>query len=334
MNDPGDMTADQGDHDILELTLPAALCGRRMDHALVTLLPEYTRGTIQGWIKLGYILVDGDRLKASDKVRGHETVTVAIPAARTEDWVAQDIDLEIVFEDADLIVVNKPAGLVVHPGAGNPDGTLLNGLLAYYPELRGLPRAGIVHRLDKHTTGLMVVARSELARQSLIEQLKTRSVHRRYLAVASGLLITGETIDQPIGRHRHDRLRMAVTANGKPAVTHIRVREKFRSHTLVEATLETGRTHQIRVHMAWRGFALVGDPVYGGKPRPPRDSEQSLVALLQGFPRQALHARSLGLNHPEHGKQMRWQRDLPEDMQSLVSALDLDCRRTTQPPDR
>jgi len=330
MNDPGDMTTGPGDPDIIELTLPTALHGRRMDQALVTLLPEYTRGTIQGWIKLGYILVDDNRPKSSDKVRGRETVTVAIPAVRTEEWIAQELDLEIVFEDAHLIVVNKPAGLVVHPGAGNVDGTLLNGLLARYPELRGLPRAGIVHRLDKDTTGLMVVARSELARQSLIEQLKTRSVHRRYLAVANGLLITGETIDQPIGRHRHDRLRMAVTASGKPAVTHIRVREKFRRHTLVEATLETGRTHQIRVHMAWRGFALVGDPVYGGKPRPPHDAGQSLLTLLQGFPRQALHAQSLGLIHPELGKEMRWQRDLPEDMETLVTALDLDSRRTAR----
>lgn len=309
------------------IEIPQALIGQRLDKALVELMPTYTRAMLQGWLRDGHILVDGRNAKSSDKVRSRQRLSVTIPQTRSEDWIAQEMELDIVFEDEQLLVINKRAGLVVHPGAGNPDNTLLNGLLFLHPALHKLPRAGIVHRLDKDTTGLMVVAKTEMARQSLIEQLKDHSVSRRYLAVTSGLPISGETIDQPIGRHRVDRLRMAVTDRGKPAVTHTRVVEKFSNHALVEANLETGRTHQIRVHLAWRGFPLVGDPLYGGKLRLPAAASDALIEALRDFKRQALHAEGLSLTHPEHGETMRWQHDMPRDMTSLLDRLRADRRQ-------
>lgn len=307
-----------------KLAILADMEGMRVDRALADLLPEYSRAAIQDWLKQGNIMLQDKRMKPSDRLRGGETLQISIPPQKPAEWEAQKIPLELAYSDDHLIVIKKPAGLVVHPGAGNPDQTLLNALLYFDPTLRYLPRAGIVHRLDKDTSGLMVIARTELVRQYLIEQIKDRQVSRRYLAVINGLPVSGETIDQPIGRHHHDRLRMAVTDRGKPAVTHIRIKQKFRSQSLVEALLETGRTHQIRVHLAWRGFPLVGDPLYGGRVKLPPSAEEQVVNCLQGFGRQALHAYHLSLVHPESQKNLTWQLEMPEDMDNLVRILNAD----------
>ena len=299
--------------------------GMRVDKALAELLPGYSRSAIQQWLKQSRVRHAGKSLKPSDRLRGNEQLDIAVPAVQPAEWLAQAMDIEVLYRDDDLLVLNKPAGLVVHPGAGNPDGTLLNGLLYLDDGLRCLPRAGIVHRLDKDTSGLMVVARSEYARQRLVEQLKEHSVKRRYMAVVNGIPITGETIDQPIGRHHHDRLRMAVRDCGKPAVTHTRILEKFRVHSLLQADLETGRTHQIRVHLAWRGYALVGDPLYGGRVKLPPAAGADVIEILRNFHRQALHARQLCLAHPRSGNALNWECDAPHDMQMLIDALRKDA---------
>ena len=305
----------------ISLRIPPELEGMRVDRALAALLPEYSRSTIQGWIRTGRVLAGGRPLKASERLSGAGPVVVSIPPPEPSEWLAEPMALDVLHEDSHLFVINKPAGLVVHPGAGNPDGTLLNGLLARDEGLRLLPRAGIVHRLDKDTSGLMVVARTESARQDLVKQLSNRSVSRHYLAVAAGVPVSGETLDRPIGRHPVDRRRMAVSDRGKPAVTHVRVLEKYRAHALVEARLETGRTHQIRVHLAWWGYPLVGDPVYGGRPRPPGGATPELSGVLAGFRRQALHAAALSLAHPETGESLSWREPPPEDFEGLVNAL-------------
>lgn len=303
------------------------MAGMRADRAIAALLPEYSRATIQNWLKQGNIQLGERRIKPSDRLRGGENLQVVIPPVQPADWEAQNIPLDLVYQDTHIIVLNKSSGLVVHPGAGNHDHTLLNALLYIDPSLRGLPRAGIVHRLDKDTTGLMVVARTEQARQSLIEQLKERQIRRHYLAVVNGVPVAGETIDQPIGRHRFDRLRMAVTERGKPAITHIRIKKKYRCHTLIEAMLDSGRTHQIRVHLAWRGFPLVGDPLYGARVKLPPGAPDNVVSCLQRFERQALHAWYLSLTHPSSGETLTWQQEMPEDMIDLVEVLtnDLDA---------
>jgi 23S rRNA pseudouridine1911/1915/1917 synthase len=238
-------------------------------------------------------------------------------------WKPQAIDLDIVFEDGDIIVINKPAGIVVHPAAGHADGTLVNALLAHAPELSRIPRGGIVHRLDRDTSGLMVVARSLSAHSNLVAQLQARSVKREYSAICSGVMTGGGSIDAPIGRHPRQRKKMAVVAlGGKAAITHYRVVHRFGHHTQVAVTLETGRTHQIRVHMAHRHYPLVGDPVYGGRPRLPRGASDTLIAALRGFSRQALHARALGLVHPASGEPCDFEIPLPEDMQCLLRILE------------
>lgn len=307
---------------VLEIT--ADMEGMRVDRAVAELLPEYSRATIQSWLKQGNILQLQKRMKPSDRLRGGETLQIEIPPSQPVEWEAQSIDLDLVHEDDQIFVLNKPAGLVVHPGAGNPDQTLLNGLLYHDAALRFLPRAGIVHRLDKGTSGLMVVARTERARQSLITQLKDHLVQRCYYAVVTGVPVSGETIDQPIGRHRIDRLRMAVNDRGKHAITHIRIKKKFRCHSLIEAALETGRTHQIRVHLAWRGFPLVGDPLYGGRIKLPPAATEQLTSCLKEFKRQALHAWQLSLTHPRTLEKMSWQQEIPEDMHTLVDLLGAD----------
>ena len=306
------------------LGIPADLEGMRADRALAALLPEYSRSTIQGWIRAGRVRMDGRPLKASERLQGTGPVEVSIPPPEPSEWLAEPMDLEIRHEDSQIYVINKPAGLVVHPGAGNPDGTLLNGLLALDGGLRLLPRAGIVHRLDKDTSGLIVVARTETARQHLVTQLSDRRVGRRYLAVATGVPVSGRTIDRPIGRHPVDRLRMAVSDRGKPAITHVRIQRKYRAHALVEARLETGRTHQIRVHLAWWGHPLAGDPLYGGRPRPPAGATPGLVRALEHFRRQALHASSLSLTHPATGETLSWEQSPPADFEELVDALTRD----------
>jgi len=309
----------------LELTIPEEMRGRRLDQALAALVSEYSRSRLQQWIRSGYVTLDGHLPQIREKVMGGETVCInAVIEVQTVNE-AEPIPLDIVYEDADLLVINKPAGLVVHPAAGNPAGTLLNALLHYDAGQACLPRAGIVHRLDKSTSGLMMVARSLTAHKWLVDALQARQVKREYLTVVSSVLTAGGCIDAPIGRHPVDRKRMAVVNGGKEAVTHYRVEERYRAHTLVRVQLETGRTHQIRVHMAYRHFPVVGDPVYGGRLRLPKSADDEVIEILSGFRRQALHATQLTLEHPVSGETMSWHADVPPDMAQLIEVLRLDA---------
>ncbi len=295
--------------------------GRRLDQVLAELFPDYSRSRLTQWLKDGRVLVDGKSRKPRDKMVGGESLVLTVELERDERFDPEPIPLDIVYEDESIIVINKPAGLVVHPAAGNWQGTLLNALLHHDPELAAVPRAGIVHRLDKLTSGLLVVARTLEAQTSLVAQLQERTLTREYDAVVNGVLTGGGRVDEPIGRHPVDRKRMAVTHSGKPAVTHYRVAERFRAHTHIKVKLETGRTHQIRVHMAHLRYPLVGDPVYGGRLRLPPASGELLQQTLRRFPRQALHASRLGLDHPRSGEYMEWQVPLPQDMLSLLDVL-------------
>ena len=311
----------------LSASVPLERAGERVDKVLAELFPDHSRSSIQKWLKQGLVLLDDEVPRQRDRVSGGEHVELMIPEAPSVEWQPQELDLDLLYQDQHLLVINKPAGLVVHPGAGNLEGTLLNGLLALDPELARLPRAGIVHRLDKDTSGLMVVARSETARLDLIEQLSRRDVGRVYLALVSGKMIAGGSIDEPIGRDPRDRRRMVVTARGKAALTDYRIAEKFRAHTLVRAELQTGRTHQIRVHLSYIGFPLIGDPVYGERLKIPPACAPELTAALRAFSRQALHAQQLRLVHPASGKVMEWQVPMPDDMQQLVELLREDRER-------
>jgi 23S rRNA pseudouridine1911/1915/1917 synthase len=306
--------------------MPEELIGQRLDQALARLLPAYSRARLQQWIQEGRVTVNNQMTRAKDRVRGGEQIEVLVPDVPAGDWQAEDIPLVIVYEDDDLLVIDKPAGLVVHPGAGNPEGTLLNALLHHVPALRRLPRAGIVHRLDKETSGLLVVAKTEMARLDLIEQLKERSLSRKYLALVQGIVIAGGTVDAPIGRHALTRTRMAVSGRGRPAVSHYRVERKFRAHTLLRVKLESGRTHQIRVHMAHLKHPLVGDPVYGGRALLPKGAAPDLIEALHGFKRQALHATRLGLVHPTTRQSMVWDSAPPQDFRDLLEVLERDMR--------
>ena len=306
--------------------MPEELIGQRLDQALARLLPAYSRARLQQWIQEGRVTVNNQTTRAKDRVRGGEQIEVLVPDVPAGDWQAEDIPLVIVYEDDDLLVIDKPAGLVVHPGAGNPEGTLLNALLHHVPALRRLPRAGIVHRLDKETSGLLVVAKTEMARLDLIEQLKERSLSREYMALVQGIVIAGGTVDAPIGRHALTRTRMAVSGRGRPAVSHYRVERKFRAHTLLRVKLESGRTHQIRVHMAHLKHPLVGDPVYGGRALLPKGAAPDLIEALHGFKRQALHATRLGLVHPTTRQPMVWDSAPPQDLRDLLEVLERDLR--------
>jgi 23S rRNA pseudouridine1911/1915/1917 synthase len=266
----------------------------------------------------------GRRLRARDRVRGGEEVQLRAQLAARVPAAPEALPLEVVFRDRALIVLNKPAGLVVHPGAGNPRHTLLNALLAFDPKLALVPRAGLVHRLDKDTSGLLVVARTPEAHAALVAALAAREVSRQYLAICTGVMTGGGTIDEPIGRHRTQRVRMAVRRDGRPAVTHYRVVRRFRAHTEVAVKLETGRTHQIRVHLAHAGFPIVGDRLYGGRRRMPAGCTCALAAELDVFARQALHAARLALEHPVTGREMLWEAPAPEDMRRLLAALEAD----------
>lgn len=309
----------------LNVDIPESFAGMRLDQALSELLPQYSRSRLQQWIKEGNVQVDGRQCRPRDKVLGGEGVSVRAQVQPDERWEAQPIALDILYEDGDLLVVNKPAGLVVHPAAGNPDGTLLNALLHHAPQVAGLPRAGIVHRLDKETSGILVVAKTLEARTGLVEQLQAREFTREYDAVVEGTMTGGGKVDAPIGRHPVDRKRMAVVPSGKPAVTHYRLAERFRAHTWLKVRLETGRTHQIRVHMAHIRHPLVGDPVYRGRLRMPAGADEGLRDTLRGFRRQALHASRLGLAHPGSGEWMEWQVALPGDLAALIEALRRDA---------
>ena len=308
-------------HIKLSARVPAEAAGRRLDQALASLFPDYSRTRLKSWIDEGKVLVDGRPLRPRDRLVGGESVQVD---AQLEDEVAvvpQPMALEIVYEDATLIVVNKPVGLVVHPGAGNPDRTLQNALLAHDPGLSVLPRAGIVHRLDKDTSGLLVVARTLEAHSALVRMLETREIHREYEAVCSGVMTAGGTVDAPIGRHRVDRVRMAIREDGRESVTHYRVLARFRAHTHVRVMLETGRTHQIRVHLAHAGYPIVGDATYGRRLAIPKGATPRLDAALRGFRRQALHAARLAFEHPMTGGSCEFSAPVPDDMRELLDAL-------------
>lgn len=307
------------------LTLPADSAGLRFDKALARELPQYSRALLATWIESGEVQVKGRPLRGKDRVAGGEEVRLRARLPVTAAVEAEALALDVVFRDAALFVINKPAGLVVHPGAGNARHTLQNGLLALDPKLVHVPRAGIVHRLDKDTSGLMVVARTPEAHAALVAALAAREISREYLAVCAGVMTGGGTVDEPLGRHRSARTRMAVRADGRAAVTHYRVLRRFRGHTLVRATLETGRTHQIRVHLTHLGFPLVGDRLYGGRLRLPRGASSALIEELKAFPRQALHAAHLALAHPLTGRALAWQAPLPADMQKLLTALAADA---------
>ncbi|MEE8388313.1 MAG: 23S rRNA pseudouridine(1911/1915/1917) synthase RluD [Acidiferrobacterales bacterium] len=298
----------------------------RLDRLLAQLFPDFSRSQLQQWIKSGQVKVNDNKARPRDPMSGGEAVLIEVPMAADAEWEAQPMALDILFEDEEILVLNKPAGLVVHPGAGNPDSTLLNALLSHAPQLRSLPRAGIVHRLDKDTSGLMVITKTERARLNLIEQLSTRELHRQYKTIVMGVMISGGTVDEPIGRHRRDRKRMAIVERGKPAVSHYRVAARYRAHTLVTVKLESGRTHQIRVHMAYIHFPVVGDPVYGGRLKLPKNCSETLKNSLRSFLRQALHACRLGLKHPVTGEDISWQCEMPSDMLSLIKALEQDAR--------
>ncbi|PSJ42703.1 23S rRNA pseudouridine(1911/1915/1917) synthase RluD [Zobellella endophytica] len=299
--------------------------GQRLDQALAEMFPDYSRSRIKTWIQQDQVRLDGQVVsKPREKVLPGQRVLVNTELEDEVRFEAEDIALDIVYEDDDILVINKPAGLVVHPGAGTPDGTLLNALLHHCPSIAEVPRAGIVHRLDKDTTGLMVVAKTVPAQTHLVTALQAREITREYEAVAIGHMTAGGTVDANIGRHPTQRIQMAVTPGGKPAITHYRVMEKFRAHTRLRLRLETGRTHQIRVHMAYLKHPLVGDPVYGGRLKPPRSAEPELLEFLRGFKRQALHAVMLRLEHPITGKMMEWHAPVPEDMVALVEVLRAD----------
>jgi 23S rRNA pseudouridine1911/1915/1917 synthase len=312
----------------LNARIPEASAGRRFDQVLADLFPDYSRSRLAAWIKAGAARLDGAEVAPRHIVRGGEAVVLEVKLEREIGAAGEDIPLDIRYEDADVIVVNKPPGLVAHPGAGNPAGTLQNALLHHDPSLATIPRGGIVHRLDKDTSGLMVVARSLRAHTALVEQLSDRDVHRQYLAVVYGRMVAGGTVHAPIGRHSHDRLKQAVREEGREAITHYRVRERFRSLTLIECRLETGRTHQIRVHMAHARHPLVGDPQYGGNLRLPKGASAELVAALRGFHRQALHAERLEFAHPADGRTIAVEAEMPADMAALVEALRNDTRES------
>lgn len=315
-NNPGDYNPTPPQ---IHLTIPAELAGSRFDQALQKLLPEYSRSRLQEWIKQEWITLSGQPATPKQTVWGGENVSVT-PQASPEDnaYSAEDIALNVVYEDEALIVIDKPAGLVVHPGSGNWQGTLLNALLHHAPQLAGIPRAGIVHRLDKDTSGLLVVAKTLIAQTDLVRQLQARSVKREYLALVQGLVAHDGYVEAPLGRHPLHRTKMAIVEDGKPALTHYRVIERFARHTLVECRLETGRTHQIRVHMLSLGHPLAGDPVYGGKPvnLPPEVREG-----IKRLGRQALHARHLGLMHPLSGEFREWESTIPADIAELLDLM-------------
>lgn len=301
------------------LTVPAELAGMRLDLALARLLPDWSRTRLQTWILENQVSVDGEKAVARQKVWGGEQIHVKLsgnPAQAAH--AAEALPLDIVYEDEALMVINKPAGLVVHPGSGNWQGTMLNALLHHAHQLNAVPRAGIVHRLDKDTSGLLVVAKTLQAQTSLVRQLQERSVRREYLALVLGQVSVGGWVDAPVGRHPVQRTRMAITTAGKQARTAYHPEERFEECTLLRCRLETGRTHQIRVHMQSAGHPLLGDPVYGGRQK---NISTHLAQCLSGFSRQALHAQKLELTHPQHGKQMAWEAELPEDMVNLLSAL-------------
>ncbi|MGB5332160.1 MAG: 23S rRNA pseudouridine(1911/1915/1917) synthase RluD [Woeseiaceae bacterium] len=307
--------------------IPAELAGLRLDQALARMFPEYSRSRLKEWLLAGSITLDGAPKRPRDAVSGGEIVSLQPQTEASVRAEPEPIRLDVVFEDGDLLVVNKPAGLVVHPGAGNPAGTLMNGLLHHAPIVEQVPRAGIIHRIDKQTSGLLLVAKTLQAHTSLVRLLAEREISRHYLAVCNGVLTGGGTINEPIARHRVDRKRMSIQKDGKRAVTHYTVIERFRAFTYVSVKLETGRTHQIRVHFAHRRHALVGDPVYGGRLSLPKGATEELIQMLRRFKRQALHAARLGFVHPVSGERLEFEVAPPDDFQELLAVLRQDAKK-------
>jgi len=313
------------DRIVREALIPANLAGQRFDQAAAALFDDFSRSRLKGWIEAGRLTLAGKlaapkmRVAEGQVLRLDAQIEPAVPMA------AEQIPLTVVHEDEAVLVIDKPAGLVVHPGAGNPSGTLQNALLGFDPALAALPRAGIVHRLDKATTGLLIVARTLAAHQALVAQLERREIHRIYEAVCQGIMTGGGEVDAPIGRHPRDRLRMAVTERGRRAVTRYRRITRFRAHTHLRVELETGRTHQIRVHMAHLRHPILGDPLYGGRPRLPKAPSAALIAILRAFPRQALHAKELEFAHPLSAEWLHLRTELPVDMRSLLDVLAADA---------
>ncbi len=302
-------------------TIPDELAGQRLDIALARMFPEYSRSRLKQWLLAGAITVDGGRPRPRDPVLGGECVILQATSEAEVTAEPEAMALDIVFEDASLIIVNKPAGLVVHPGAGNPRGTLMNGLLHHVAELEQIPRAGIIHRLDKDTSGLLLIGKTLPAHTALVRLLADRDISREYVAVCNGVLTGGGTINEPIGRHRVDRKRMCISSDGRPAKTHYKVLQRFAAHTYISVVLETGRTHQIRVHFAHRRHALLGDPVYGGRLALPRGASDAVIATLRQFRRQALHATKLEFTHPETGAALSFEMSPPADFQALLDVL-------------
>ncbi len=295
--------------------------GLRIDQYLTKKFPEYSRAAIQKWISKGEILINSKPCKSKQKLKGYESIEINVTIQAAIEDKPQKLDLNIHFEDDEIIVINKRAGMLVHPGAGNPDGTILNGLLAHNETQKLLPRAGIVHRLDKMTSGLMVIAKTSNAYNSLVEQLKEHTVTRQYFAIVKGVLTKDNRIDMPIGRHKSHRTKMAVSVNGKRAVTNFEVIENFRHYTTIKVNLETGRTHQIRVHMHYVGYQLLGDPVYGNHLRVEPTLEAGLKDVIRDFPRQALHAKVLAFIHPQKNKLVTFKSKLPDDILDLLDEL-------------
>jgi 23S rRNA pseudouridine1911/1915/1917 synthase len=305
----------------LTIIIPERMSGNRLDASLSEMLPDHSRSKISAWIKSGDALINQKFFKPKDKSCGNEIVYLTFNQKQTNDWIAEKIPLNVVYEDEDIIVINKQSGLVTHPGAGNWTGTLANALLYYDSDLSKLDRAGIVHRLDKNTSGLMVIARNEKSQKYLVEQLQSHLVEREYSAIVYGHMIAGGKVDEPIGRDPRDRVKQAVLTSGKEARTHYRAIDRFKSHTHVKAILETGRTHQIRVHLSYVGHSLIGDPMYGGRVRFPKKASEELKDALLNFKRQALHSKKLTLIHPISGESMSWKVSLPDDMAELLEVL-------------
>ena len=299
--------------------------GQRLDQALAELFPEYSRSRLKTWIEAELVKIHGRVANLPrEKVLGEEQIEITVEVEDETRFAPENIPLNIVYEDDDILVINKPQDLVVHPGAGNPTGTVLNALLYHYPPIAEVPRAGIVHRLDKDTTGLMVVAKTIPAQTKLVRELQKRKITREYEAVASGIMTKGGTVEQPMARHPTKRTLMAVHPMGKPAITHYRIMENYRNYTRLRLRLETGRTHQIRVHMAHIAHPLLGDQTYGGRPRPPKNADEQFMEVLRNFRRQAPHAVMLRLTHPIIGEMMEWYAPLPEDFVELLNALKTD----------